>query len=63
MTFIFNILLQAAPYQSPTHAGGLAAVDREWFLQLGGYDPGLPAVWGGEQFELSFKATAQPMAG
>ncbi|OQR67671.1 N-acetylgalactosaminyltransferase 7-like [Tropilaelaps mercedesae] len=42
------------PYKSPTHAGGLFAMDRKYFLELGGYDPGL-LVWGGENFELSFK--------
>lgn len=42
------------PYKSPTHAGGLFAVNREYFLELGAYDPGL-LVWGGENFELSFK--------
>ena len=41
-------------YQSPLHAGGLIAVNREYFLSIGGYDPGL-LVWGGEQYELSFK--------
>lgn len=42
------------PYKSPTHAGGLFAINRKYFLQIGAYDPGL-LVWGGENFELSFK--------
>lgn len=41
-------------YRAPTHAGGLFAIDRKYFLELGAYDPGL-LVWGGENFELSFK--------
>lgn len=41
-------------FRSPTHAGGLFAINREYFLSLGGYDDGL-LVWGGENFELSFK--------
>lgn len=42
------------PYWSPTHAGGLFAMDRKYFFELGAYDPGL-LIWGGENFELSFK--------
>lgn len=43
-----------APIRTPTIAGGLFAVAREYFDALGRYDPAL-GIWGSENMELSFK--------
>eukprot|EP01053_Blabericola_migrator_P013352 Blabericola_migrator_1__13351@NODE_943_length_5948_cov_104_280565_g654_i0_p2_GENE_NODE_943_length_5948_cov_104_280565_g654_i0NODE_943_length_5948_cov_104_280565_g654_i0_p2_ORF_typecomplete_len685_score70_62Glycos_transf_2/PF00535_26/4_1e20Glyco_tranf_2_3/PF13641_6/4_5e18Glyco_transf_7C/PF02709_14/9_7e16Glyco_tranf_2_2/PF10111_9/4_5e13Ricin_B_lectin/PF00652_22/8e13RicinB_lectin_2/PF14200_6/0_0046RicinB_lectin_2/PF14200_6/5_1CDtoxinA/PF03498_14/8_4e03CDtoxinA/PF03498_14/1_6e02CDtoxinA/PF03498_14/0 len=43
------------PVASPSMAGGLFAVDREWFWELGGYDEGFVA-WGAENVEMAFRA-------
>ncbi|GAB1603482.1 polypeptide N-acetylgalactosaminyltransferase 5-like [Argonauta hians] len=43
------------PIPTPTVAGGLLSIRKDFFQHLGSYDPGFD-TWGSENLELSFKA-------
>ena len=57
-TFERKIVRSQNPYEplmSPTMAGGLFSIDKNFFKKLGMFDPGFE-IWGGENLELSFKS-------
>ena len=40
-------------------AGGLFSIEREYFYEIGSYDPGMD-IWGGENLEMSFRVSYRP---
>ena len=44
------------PLRSPAMSGGIFAIDKEYFFEIGAYDPGMK-IWGAENLEMSFRVS------
>lgn len=45
---------RAQPIESPAMAGGIFAIDRQFFYEIGSYDEKMK-IWGGENLEMSIR--------
>jgi len=52
----FFFLNKLVVLRTPAMAGGLFGIDKDYFFEIGAYDPGMK-IWGGENLEMSFRVS------